>query len=104
MHNDHDNPNSHSPTSENSWFERNVNLIIGGLVLACLGTLIAQAMCQFEILGFHPLFSEEHPAHFALESLFGFQAMFGFAAFVIVVFLGKFLRTFVKRDEDYYDS
>lgn len=104
MHNDHTQRNSDSPASEKSWFERNVNLIILGLFVACAATLVAQAICDFQLFGFHPLFSEEHPAHFKLESVFGLMAMFGFAAFVVVVFLGKFLRIFVKRNEDYYDS
>jgi hypothetical protein len=104
MHHDNNNANSQSPAGGKSWFERNVNLIIAGLIVACAATLIAQAMCRFELLGLHPLFSEEHPAHFELESLFGFEAMFGFVAFVTVVFLGRVLRIFVKRDEDYYDS
>ena len=30
--------------------------------------------------------------------------LFGFVAFVVVVFLGRFLRVFVKREEGYYDS
>ena len=104
MPNDHTNSKPDSQASENSWFERNVNLIILGLFVACAATLIAQAMCEFHLFGLHPLFSEEHPAHFKLESVFGFQALFGFTAFVVVVFLGRFLRIFVKRNEDYYDS
>ncbi len=80
-----------------SWLERNVNLVIGGLVIACVGTLIAQ-------WAYSPLFDDHHPAHFEPENIFGFEAIFGFAAFVIVVFLGRLLRVFVKRKEDYYDS
>jgi hypothetical protein len=104
MHHDNNNANPTSPVNDKSWFERNVNLVIAGLVVACAATLIAQAMFRFELLGLHRLFSEEHPAHFELESVFGFQALFGFVAFVAVVFLGRFLRIFVKRNEDYYDS
>jgi len=104
MDNEHNNSNPPTLAGDTSWFERNVNLIIAGLVLACAATLVAQAMCRFELFGLHRLFSEEHPAHFDLESWFGFQALFGFVAFVVVVFLGRVLRIFVKRDEDYYDS
>lgn len=86
--NAHDNP---------SWFERNVNLLIIGLVVACLLSLVAEWL-------FRPFFDEKHPPHFKLENLFGFQAMFGFAAFVIVVFLGRILRLIVKRPEGYYDQ
>lgn len=96
--NDPHEANSHSK----SWFESNVNLIIVGLILACVLTVIAQV--ALPVLGF-PMFDEHHPAHFPrYENMIGFQAMFGFAAFVIVVFLGKGLRTIIKRKEDYYDA
>ncbi|MDE0935518.1 MAG: hypothetical protein ACKVHR_14525 [Pirellulales bacterium] len=87
------------PNSDASWLERNVNVVIAGLVIACIGSLIAQ-------LWWSPLFDAEHghPPEFAIEELFGFEAMFGFAAFVGVVFLGTGLRLIIKRDEDYYDS
>ena len=97
MKTDKDNSNDASHAGEQSWPERNVNLIIWGLVIACIGTLVAQ-------LVFRPLFDEDHPAHFEIETVFGFEGVFGFVAFVVIVFLGRFLRLFVKRDEDYYDS
>ena len=92
-----DNSKDESHAGDQSWVERNVNLFIAGLVIACVATLVAQ-------LVFSPMFSEEHPAHFEIETFFGFEAIFGFVAFVAVVFLGWLLRFFVKRDEDYYDS
>ena len=49
------------------------------------------------------LFYENPHPHFELETSFGFQAWFGFVSFVAVVFLGRFLRLFVRREEDYYD-
>ena len=63
---------------------------------ACALTLIAQA-----VLGLG--FDEHHPAHFKQEEWFGFEAAFGFTAFVGVVFLGRLLRLLVKRPEDYYE-
>lgn len=48
------------------------------------------------------LYENEHP-HFELETFFGFQAWLGFIAFVVVVFLGRLLRIFVGRPENYYD-
>lgn len=104
MENEQQPTQSESQVHRKSWPERNVNTIIVGLVVACAATLIAQAVCQFELFGFHALFDEKHPAHFELETVFGFQAMFGFAAFVCVVFLGRALRLIVKREEGYYDS
>jgi uncharacterized membrane protein len=80
-----------------SWFERNVNTIIIGLIVACVLTVLAQLV--------FPMFDEHHPPHFPqYENMIGFQAIFGFAAFVIVVFLGKGLRLIIKRKEDYYDA
>lgn len=99
-----DNSKHESSASEKSWFEQNVNLLIAELVIACALTLIAQAMFQFHMLGLHPIFSEEHPAHFELESMYGFQALFGFVVFICVVFLGRMLRPIIMRKEDYYDS
>lgn len=96
MNNDNENQ-LESSVSDSSWIERNVNLLIGGLVVACIGTLVAQFV-------YRPLFDDHHPAHFEVESIFGFEAVFGFVAFVTVVFLGRLLRLFVRRDEDYYDS
>ncbi len=82
---------------DRSWFERNVNLISIGLMIACALTVIAQWV--------FPMFDEHHPPHFPkYENFIGFQAIFGFAAFVIVVFLGKGLRLIIKRKEDYYDA
>ena len=82
---------------EPSWFERNVQLIMVGLIIASVGTLIAEWFCR-------PFFDDHHPAHFPIENVFGFQAVLGFVAFVVVVFLGRLLRLVIKRDEDYYDA
>ena len=84
---DHETPN------DASWFERprNINLMIAVLVIVCAGTVLAQRFC--------------HPhGHFPLEDSFGFQAWFGFVAFVVIVFLGRALRMIVGREEDYYDN
>lgn len=89
--------NTHSETHEvadPSWFERpgNINFLIWALIITCIGLVLADLM-----------YHNDHP-HFDLEKVFGFQAWFGFAAFVIVVFIGRFLRLILKREEDYYDS
>lgn len=129
MKTEDDNSKGDDPGSDASWLERNVNVVIAGLVVACIASLIAQ-------LWWAPLFAEKHteashvetshddgshaetahdehahdgaahlhPAEFAIEEVFGFEAMFGFAAFVGVVFLGTGLRLIIMRDEDYYDS
>ena len=70
---------------------RNINLLIAGLVVLCAGFVLADLFIH-----------NDHP-HFELESQFGFQAWFGFLAFVVIVFLGRGLRLFISRREDYYD-
>lgn len=85
--------NDHPPSRDSSWFERprNINLLIALLCIVCAGLVLAD------------LFYENPHPHFPIESSFGFQAWFGFVAFVAVVFLGRLLRLIVRRDEDYYD-
>jgi len=85
---------SQSPSGgEPSWFERpsNVRLMITLLCVICALLVLAE------------LFYENPHPHFELEKSFGFQAWFGFVAFVSVVFLGRLLRFVVRRPEDYYD-
>lgn len=42
-------------------------------------------------------------SYFAWEAWFGFYAIYGFVACVLLVLAAKYvLRPFVKRDEDYY--
>ena len=90
----------HSHSSEDqSWFERNVGLIIAGLVIACVVSLLA------ELIWHGRFFDEKHPPHFpSVENIYFYSAAIGFVAFVSVVYLGKLLRVFVQRAEDYYDK
>lgn len=91
---------SHEPSNEPpSWFERpaNVNKLIIGLVVACVLLLVIELIFG---KSFH---DEHHPAHFAMENVFGYQAWLGFIAFVVVVFLGWLLRFVIARPEDFYD-
>ncbi|TWU60683.1 hypothetical protein Poly51_09640 [Rubripirellula tenax] len=82
-----------STDSEPSWFERpqNIKKLTGALVVSCVVLVIAD--------GFY---ENPHP-HFDLETSFGFQAWFGFIAFVVIVFLGRLLRLIVSKPEDYYE-
>ena len=85
--------NKHPEPSDPSWFEKpaNIRMMIIGLVVFCIGLFLAEFTY------------ENHHPHFDLENYKGFQALFGFVAFVVVVFLGMGLRLIIKRDEDYYD-
>lgn len=79
-----------TPTQDRSWVERNVQPIFRALVGVCLALLVAE------------LFYQHHP-HFEIDGLPGFYAVFGFLAFVFIVFAGKGLRRLIMRNEDYYD-
>lgn len=78
--------------SEPGWFDRpeNVNKLWYGLLIAC-GALV--------VVG---LFTKGS-AHYAIERIPGMLEILSFAGFVVVVLAARALRTFVMRDEDYYD-
>ena len=86
--------NQHTPPTDPSWFEKpsNIRLMIIGLIVVCIGLFLAEFT-----------FKNDHP-HFEIEKWKGFQALFGFVAFVVIVFLGMGLRLIIERDEDYYDG
>jgi hypothetical protein len=43
-----------------------------------------------------------HVVH-SWESLWGFYPLYGFVGCVVLVLVAKWMRTFLMRDEDYYD-
>lgn len=69
---------------------RNVDKIVWGLVAVCFGLFFADALYA------------KH-GHFAVEHLFAFYAVFGFVMCVCLVMIAKWMRTFLMRDEDYYE-
>ncbi|MGE3645405.1 MAG: hypothetical protein AB7F96_16275 [Beijerinckiaceae bacterium] len=75
-----------------SWFERKENvkkLWYATIAIAGLLTLSE--------------FAYEHHPHFDIEKIPEFFEIFGFLAFVFIVFAGKALRKLIMRDEDYYE-
>lgn len=68
---------------------RNVRRVIHGLI----------AICSV-LLGLD-LVLHRHVAH-PWEAMFGFYALYGFVACVLLVLLAKELRKLLMRDEDYY--
>ncbi|HEX6268544.1 MAG TPA: hypothetical protein VFZ81_16780 [Burkholderiales bacterium] len=46
---------------------------------------------------------EAHP-HFAIERLFGFNALYGFLACAALILVAKGIGLFVKRPDRYYDE
>ena len=79
---------------DQSWFEKksNIRMMIIGLVITCILLYLAEFT-----------YTNDH-SHFYLEKFKGFQAIFGFVAFVVIVFLGMGLRLIIERKEDYYDE
>jgi hypothetical protein len=75
---------------DKSVIERNAHVIFWTLAGLCLALLAAE------------LFYDHHP-HFVVDGLPGFYAVFGFLAFVFIVFAGKALRRLIMRKEGYYD-
>jgi hypothetical protein len=43
-------------------------------------------------------------AHFALEGLFGFNALYGFLACAALILVARALGLVLKRPDDYYDD
>jgi hypothetical protein len=69
---------------------RNVRRVVRGLMWTC-GLLVALE-----------LFVHRHLSH-PWEALFGFYALYGFVACVLLVLLAAEMRKLVMRDEDYYE-
>jgi hypothetical protein len=48
-------------------------------------------------------FIDPHP-HFAIEDLFAFSAIYGFAACAALILVAKVLGLLLKRPDNYYDD
>lgn len=70
---------------------KNVRRLLNGLYAACALSVVAE------------FFIHRHAEH-PWERLFGFYAIYGFVAIVILVLVAKELRRLVRRKEDYYDA
>lgn len=73
------------------WFDRpeSVRLLLRGLSICCALLVLADFVIH------------RHTAH-PFEDWYGFYAIYGFVACVLLVVLAKYLRKLVMRDEDYY--
>ena len=80
------------PAEKERWLDqpRNTDRLFRGLVVTCVLLVVIE------------LIWHRH-AEFDWEGWPGFYAVFGFVAFFTIVILGKHLRPFLKREEDYYD-
>jgi len=70
---------------------RNTRLVVRGLLLICAFLAFLDAVIHRHV---------SHP----WEALFGFYALFGFVACVLLVLLAKEMRKLLMRPEDYYDT
>lgn len=70
---------------------RAMNRVIGGLLVLCALAFLAD------------LLYTKHP-HFAVEDLFGFYALYGFAGSAALVLAAGPLRRVLARREDYYED
>ena len=78
---------------DQSVFERNADAIGKGVGVICVLLLVADVIYQ--------LVGHKH-VHFEFEAIPGFYALAGFVSYVGLVLTAKKLRTWLKRDEDYY--
>ena len=69
----------------------NTRRVVRGLVVACVLLFGLDAVLH------------RHVAH-PWEGMFGFYAIYGFIACVLLVLLAKEMRKLVMRDEDYYEK
>jgi len=81
-----------APKESKYWLDepRNVRKLFWALCTVCAIVLVADA------------FYEKHGI-FAIEDGFAFYAIFGFLAYVGLIFAAKGLRKLLMRGEDYYD-
>lgn len=69
---------------------RNVRLVVHGLTVVCILLLGLDFVVHRHL---------SHP----LEELFGFYAIYGFVACVLLVLLAAEMRKLIMRDEDFYE-
>ena len=78
-----------------------IRFIIIGLVVACVVSFAVPTVMD---LTADPHHHGESHRYFDYESILGFHAIFGFAAYSFIVLTAKVLRLVLKRPEDYYDQ
>ena len=84
-------PEAPATPGPNHWLDepRNVKLLWRGFLVVLALTVLAELVAQL------------HP-HFEIESVFGFQAWFGFMACAAMIVVAKALALVLKRPETYY--
>jgi hypothetical protein len=77
---------------ETHWLDRPGNVVSLVWALAALSAVLL----ALDVL-------LDHTGPFAIKGVFGFYAIFGFVASLVVAVLTRLLRPLVARREDYYD-
>ena len=92
MSNENADPERHPVNDDPRWLDdpKHVDLIVKLLAAACVLTVLAD------------FFYAKH-GDFHFQELVGFDAIYGFVAYVGLVNLAKLVRKMLMRDEDYYD-
>ncbi len=67
------------------------------------GALLARSLVILCILALVADFFYEKHVHYGWEKTPAFYAVFGFSAYIFLVFVATAFRRFVMRKEDYYD-
>lgn len=70
---------------------KNVNRLLTVLYCICIVLFILDFVIQRHI-------------YHNWENLWGFYPMFGFVSCVVLVFIASWMRTYLKRPEDYYEN
>lgn len=70
---------------------KNVKRLLYGLYTCCLILVLLE-------------FVINRHAYHSWEDLFAFYPIYGFVGCVLLVLIAKWMRTFLMRDEDYYDK
>lgn len=85
-------PTAPPPDEKPRWLDApgNVTKVVWAVVAVCALLFLSDVLY------------EKHPT-FVVEYLFGFYAIYGFVGSVGLVLAAKWMRTFLMRDEDYYD-
>lgn len=80
--------------NEKSYFfdnPANIKRVLRIFYACCVGLLLLDVVIH------------RHVVH-SWEKLFGFYPLYGFVGCVILVLIAKWMRTFLMRDEDYYEK
>ena len=87
MNKEHDNTDGRKYLFDDA---KNVRRVVLGLVIVCVALFVGDFLVH------------RHISHVA-ERLWGFYAIYGFVACVVLVLLATQMRRILMREEDYYD-